>query len=297
MITTTSENTRMRIDRLQSYLSLCKPRISFFASLSAMAGLLLAARSFAAPWASLMGGVFLLAGGASALNNYQERHADALMARTAFRPLPAGRIKSGHALFWAAAWLVAGCLVLMGTGSLMVLLLGLTAVLWYNGFYTPLKARMAFAPIPGALVGAIPPAMGWVAGGGSLGDPRLAALSFFFFLWQVPHFFVHFLVFGKEYEACGLPSLTSVFTTAQLDRLTCQWLLATAVALQLVVFQGLARTLPIRIALLAASVGLIVQGTGLVRHHHRRYKRVFQMSIYFILLVMLLFFLDMTPGQ
>ena len=280
---------------LRSYLALCKVKISFFASLSAATGLLLTGRPPGAGLFALFTGVFLMACGACALNHYQERKTDALMARTAGRPMPAGRIEPGRALCFAITLVCSGCVVLMSTGTLAAPLLGLTAVLWYNGFYTWLKTRTAFAVIPGALVGAIPPAIGWIAGGGSLLDPRLAAFSFFFFMWQVPHFFIHLLAFGKEYEEAGLPSLTVVFTGAQLNRLTFQWILATAASLQLVGLFGLIQSPLVQISLLAVSLWLAVQGVNFMKGREQGYISIFKRTNYFMLIVMLLIFIDKLP--
>ena len=279
----------------RSYLCLCKVKISFFAALSAATGLLLGAHG---PWVvmpALVTGVFLMACGACALNHWQERATDALMRRTARRPIPSGRIKPGHALFFAVALVCAGAIVLFFTGALAAPLLGLAAVLWYNGFYTWFKSRNAFAAVPGALVGAIPPAIGWIAGGGSLLDPRLVVLSFFFFMWQVPHFLIHLLAFGREYEEAGLPSLTEIFSGAQLDRLTFQWIIATAASLQLVIFFGLLRSPIIHISLIAVSLWLAINGTNLIRGREPEYTSVFRRNNYFMLMVMMFIFLDKLP--
>jgi protoheme IX farnesyltransferase len=123
-----------------------------------------------------------------------------------------------------------GSLILFcGTGP-VTLALGLFAVLWYNGVYTYLKRKTAFATIPGALIGVIPPALGWVSGGGSILDSRLWGISFFFFIWQVPHFWLLFLNFSRDYERAGLPSLTKIFSPEQLRRIIFFWILSTAVS-------------------------------------------------------------------
>ena len=284
-------------DAIRSYLALGKLKISFFASLSAATGFLLADRPPGGVLPVLTAGVFLLACGASSLNQYQERDCDALMARTAGRPIPAGRIKPGHALCFSLVLIGSGSFVLFFTGSLAPPLLGLGAVLWYNGFYTWIKARTAFAALPGALAGAIPPAIGWMAGGGGLGELPLAALCLFFFLWQVPHFFAHLLTFGAEYEATGRPSLTAVFTAVQLGRLVSQWLFASAVSLQLIIVSGLIRSPFVRIAVLTASFWLVARGVRLMRERKPGYPQVFKELNHFMLAVMLLLFLDKLPGH
>ncbi len=139
------------------------------------------------------------------------------------------------------------------------------------------------------------PAMGWIAGGGNLLDPKLAVLSFFFLMWQVPHFFIHLLVFGKEYEEAGHPSLTEVFTGAQLDRLTFQWIIATAVSLQLVIFYGLLQSPLVHISLIAVSLWLALNGINFMRAHASGYAGVFKRTNYFMLTVMVFMFFDKLP--
>jgi len=233
-----------------------------------------------------------MACGACALNHWQEWNTDALMARTAKRPIPVGRIKPGHALCFAVPLICLGYIALLSTGSLAASLLGLAAIFWYNGFYTWLKNRTPFAAIPGALVGAVPPTIGWIAGGGSLLDLRLVAISFFFFMWQVPHFFIHMLAFGKEYEDAGLPSLTEVFTGTQLERLTFQWILAAAVSIQLVGLFGLIQSPLVYISLIAVSLWLIVKGINFLSKREPGYTSLFKITNYFMLIVILLIFID-----
>ncbi|HUH67290.1 MAG TPA: UbiA family prenyltransferase [Syntrophales bacterium] len=279
----------------RSYLCLCKARISFFAALSAAVGLCLSPQASAASLVTVIVGVFLTACGGCALNHWQEKDADALMERTAKRPIPAGRIEPDRAFVFAVLIVCSGVIVLFSIGAAATLL-GLAAIIWYNGVYTWFKRRSAFAAIPGALVGAIPPAIGWIAGGGSILDERLIAVSFFFFMWQVPHFFIHLLAFGKEYERARLPSLTAVFTESQLHRLTFQWMTATAVSLQLVTFFGLMQSTLIQGFLLAVSLWLVSIGTSFMRTREPAYASVFKKTNLFMLTVMIFIFAEKLPG-
>jgi protoheme IX farnesyltransferase len=275
-----------------AHVGLCRWRVSVFSSLSAVTGFLIANSGPGPELLPLALGVFLLACGASALNQYQEREIDALMTRTKTRSLPSGRISPSDALSFAITLVVCGTLVLLLAGSAFAPLLALGAVLWYNGFYTPLKRKTAFAAVPGALVGAIAPAIGWAAGGGGLSDPRLFALCFFFFMWQVPHFWLLLLDRGKEYEQAGLPSMTGIFTEAQLRRIILAWILAAAVSSLFLPFTGIIRTPVVALLLFGGSLWLMAQGIRLSRMHESPPSVPFGRLNVYILLVMLSLSLD-----
>jgi heme o synthase len=157
----------MRGNTLRGYLTLCKPKIASFTALSAASGFFLGGHSLGVTWPLVVAGTFLLACGACALNQYQERGIDARMARTADRPLPAGRVNPSRALVFSLILIGSGVVIIQRNAPPAATLLGLGAVLWYNGVYTWLKARNAFAEFPGTLIGAVPPAIGWLAGGGT----------------------------------------------------------------------------------------------------------------------------------
>jgi protoheme IX farnesyltransferase len=283
-------------ERAKIFLCLCKARISLFSSLSAAMGFILAAERAWGIFPALFAGVFLLACGACALNQYQERTEDARMARTSRRPIPSGKICPGRALGLALLLILAGEGLLLSTGNPVVPLLGAAALFWYNVLYTGLKKRSAFAVVPGALVGCLPPVMGWAAGGGALSDPPLAALAFFFFMWQIPHFWLHLLSYGKEYAEAGLPSLTDVFSTAQLERLTFQWVSATAVSALLLGLSGLLQSPFAKAGLAAASLWLVAGGIFLMLRHEATHTMLFRRANTFMLAVMLLTVIDQCPG-
>ncbi|MCE5262162.1 MAG: UbiA family prenyltransferase [Deltaproteobacteria bacterium] len=283
------------IETVRSHLGLCKATLSMFAALSAATGFLLAGVSKGTVLPALIFGVFLMACGASALNQYQERKTDSGMPRTAGRPIPAGKIEPRAALRFSWALIGSGAVMLLFSFGWRAPMLGLACVLWYNGIYTRLKAHHAFAAIPGALVGAIPPAIGWTAGGGSLSDFRLAAICFFFFMWQVHHFLIHQKAFGSEYQAIHFPSLTAVFTPPQLERLTLQWLLGAAASLQLVILYGLIRSSLVQLLVLAASLGFAACEIAFIRREGSGDPGIFMSTNYFMLTVILLILADRLP--
>lgn len=283
---------RQLLYRLEQYSRLCKPRVSVFAALSALVGCLLAPSPDVRALTISILGVFLLACAGSALNQYQERAIDALMERTRHRPIPAGHIEPRPALIFALGLAVLALAMLHLLGNLPAMLLGLSALLWYNLLYTYLKRKTAFAIIPGALVGAIPPAVGWVIGGGGLADPRLWALSFLFFMWQVPHFWLFLLEHGKEYERAGLPSVHALFSEGSLRRLCFHWICALAAATVCASLYGLADAPLIQAALFAAAVWITWRGRGLLAGYGSDAGRLFKMVNAYMFIVALGISLD-----
>jgi len=238
-------------------------------------------------------GVLLLAMGASALNEWQERKIDARMPRTRLRPIPAGEIAPSVALAVAASLVGLGVGLLYVRHGLTAALLGGATVGWYNGIYTPLKRVTAFAAVPGGVVGMGAPAIGWTALGGRLDDPRLWALAFFFFMWQVPHFWLLLLRHGDEYADAGLPSLSRLVGPAALSRLTLTWLATTAVAAPLLALYGLTASPWTALALLVSGVLLAVAGLrGLLLRPAPRATRLFGTINLFACAVMLLLVAD-----
>jgi protoheme IX farnesyltransferase len=241
----------------------------------------------------LAAGVFLLAAGASALNQYEDRDIDALMERTRFRPLPAGTMAPRSALSISAILLASG-LILLGIIGVVETALGAFTVLWYNGLYTPLKRRTAFAAVPGALVGVLPPVLGWRAGGGDLNDPKVFALAALFFLWQVPHFWLLLIAHGEAYELAGLPHVSRLFPGERLTRITFLWTAAASVACLGLPLFGLAATPVISGLLLAPALWMTIQGLRMFRRDAgpATALAVFRSSTLFLALVMALLSLD-----
>ena len=261
---------------LRHYSDLCKIRVSLFAALSTTVGFVLSPAPTIRNLVPLALSVFLLACGSSALNQYQERDIDALMERTRNRPIPAGTIRPLSALLFALALVGLGSALVEIIGGLKALLLGLFAIGWYNGLYTHLKRKSAFAVIPGALIGAVPPAIGWVAGSGYFASPKLWAMSILFFMWQVPHFWLIMLNFGREYEKAGLPSLTNIFSESGLRRIIFHWIFALAVGSLCISLYGLAHMPFIQLSFLAASLWITWYGKGLIQGNRFDVDKVFR---------------------
>jgi len=213
------------------FLELGKFRITVAVTLTTGLGYLMARRGVGVEIFKPLLGTLLLAAGASALNQCQEVALDARMERTRRRPIPAGQIDRTTALFLAVLTLLGGLYVLtsVGTHAVELLVLSLAAVAWYKGLYTYLKRVTPFAVVPGAVIGAIPPLIGFVAAGGDVLDPVIVLVSGFLFVWQVPHFWLLMILVENQYAQAGLPTLGRSFSRAQLHRVTFMWILAAAV--------------------------------------------------------------------
>ncbi|MCI0494487.1 protoheme IX farnesyltransferase [candidate division KSB1 bacterium] len=279
---------------LKIFFALIKIKISAAVSVTTAVGYLLAVEKVSLKIFIPMIGIFLLACGSSALNEFQEQKIDSLMNRTKDRPLPAKRIQTRATLFIILVLVLAGILVLYFGTNLLATLLGIFALVWYNGVYTPLKRKTAFAAVPGALIGAIPPLVGWVAGGGYIFNPKIMLIASFFFIWQVPHFWLLLLLSGDDYQRAGLPSLTGVFSIIQISRITFMWMLTTAMSSLIILNFGDVQSLFIKTGLAIAAIGLSWQAVKILRAQGRSlpFKYAFIRINVFALLVIVFLSID-----
>lgn len=230
------------IQWVEILLELTRFKISLFVTFSALVTFSLAKQAITGEVLLPLTGIFLLTCGACGLNQVQERDRDQLMERTAYRPIPSKRLSPSKAFFISSCFLFSGFLLLIFGVNWIALGLGIFAIFWYLGIYTPLKKRTPLAVIPGALVGGIPPLMGWLSGGGHLKDPKVYGIFFFFYIWQAPHFWLLLFNNGKDYERAGFPSLESIFTPIQIKRVLFLWILATGVSAFIIPFFEMVRS-------------------------------------------------------
>jgi protoheme IX farnesyltransferase len=149
----------------------------------------------------------LVGGGLGALNQYLERHYDALMRRTEKRPLPDGRLLPSEALWFGVIILVAGIgLMTIAVNILSGVLASLIACS-YLFLYTPLKRVTTWSTLVGAVPGALPPVMGWAAARGEISAGGWALFAILF-LWQMPHFYSLAWMYRKDYARAGFEMLT-----------------------------------------------------------------------------------------
>jgi protoheme IX farnesyltransferase len=186
-----------------------KIRITVLVSLTTALGYFIGTNKMSFDFIFPVIGIFLLACGSAALNQYQERDIDGLMNRTKSRPIPSGKIKSANVLLISLILLLTGSAVLIIKTNIYTLLIGLMTFYWYNGVYTPLKKKTALAIIPGSLVGALPPLAGWAAANAGIFDLKILFIAVYFFVWQIPHFWLLLLVHGEDFAKGGFPVLTN----------------------------------------------------------------------------------------
>jgi protoheme IX farnesyltransferase len=199
--------SRRRI--VSDFAELVKARLTLLVLLTTAVGYYLAAVGPINP-AGLFHAVFgtaLAAAGAAALNQWWERRLDALMLRTKTRPIPAGRMAPRDALILGCLLSLAGVIYLtLKCNALSAMLAGATIVI-YIFAYTPLKRVSTFNTLVGAIPGALPPMVGWVAASGRL-EPGAWSLFAILFFWQLPHFFAIAWMYREDYARAGFEMIS-----------------------------------------------------------------------------------------
>ena len=190
------------------YFELTKPRLSLLSVITAMVGYLAAQPERNTPvFLGLLVGTCLAAGGASALNQWMEREADARMLRTRDRPVPAGAISPRAALVYGLFLSLTGDFILKIQVNELAAVLALSTQLLYLLVYTPLKRVAYWNTHIGAVPGAIPPLIGWAAAEG--GISMLGWILFAILLtWQIPHFMAIAWTYREDYARGGFVMLS-----------------------------------------------------------------------------------------
>jgi protoheme IX farnesyltransferase len=195
---------------LADYLELTKPKVQSLLLLTTIASMYIAGDPSPVLVALTCLGGYLSAGGAGAINHFLDRDIDAQMARTATRPIPAGRIAPGAALAFGCALASASVLELWLAAGPLAAALSLAGFLGYVFVYTLwLKRRTPQNIVIGGAAGAVPPLVGWAAARGSVSGTALM-LFFMVFFWTPPHFWSLSLLMRADYERVGVPMLPVV---------------------------------------------------------------------------------------
>ena len=281
-------------NKFQIFAEITKLRITIFVTLTTLFGYIAATNSINVDLVLPAIGILLLACGSAALNHYQERKTDVLMERTKNRPIPSGKISAKSTLQLSVILVILGSILLYVGSGFLALSLGLLNLIWYNAVYTLLKKVSPLAIIPGSLVGAIPPVVGWVAGGGNLLDPQIILISFFFFIWQIPHFWLLLMVLDKDYQKAGFPTLTQIFNQQQLGRITFVWIIATGVTGLLLPLFQISHNQFVNYSLFVAALLLAYKSINLLQqtHENSAFRFAFRSINYFALFVVLVVSID-----
>ena len=198
-------------EKLAAFFELTKPRIAFMLVLTSAAGFYLGAdKGFNfVIFLNAMIGITLLAFGVATLNQVWERKTDALMERTANRPLPTNKVTVSEALIFGLLLCLTAEIYLAVLVNILTAVLGLVVIVGYVLLYTPLKTRTSLSTAIGALPGALPPLMGFTA---SANEITLGAWTLFaiLFLWQFPHFLAIAWMYKDQYAKAGIKMLPVV---------------------------------------------------------------------------------------
>lgn len=274
--------------RVADYIELTKPKIAVLVLVT------VAVSGYVAVWGQpnpilvlhTLVGTLLVAASASALNQLLERRRDALMERTAQRPLPAGRLHRAEVVLFAALCILAGTIYLSLLVNLLTALLGLATWVVYVWIYTPLKSRTPLNTAVGAVSGALPVLMGWFAMNPATDSSsllRAAALFLIVFLWQFPHFMAIAWLYRKQYARAKLQMLPVVDPSGR--RAGVQAVSAALALLPVSLVPGLMvpGAAPYAAVALVLGVGqLVCAGLFLTRLDERSARRLLRASLVYL---------------
>lgn len=294
-------------------IELCKPGITRLVTITAGVGFVIgaAARSWNTPELVLTAlatliGVALTAAGANALNQWMEREPDAIMPRTANRPIPEGRLTPDFALLVGVGLCCVGMLVLFPLG-VMTFAICLGTILVYLLLYTPMKRMTVANTLVGAVPGALPPligftaasAQGWGDAGGTVGVPGGWSLFMILFVWQIPHFLAIAWMYRKDYAVGGYRMLPIVDRSGHVTALM---VVAYAVLLLMVslapvlVLPGLLGWVYGVVAFVSGVLFLIVCSKLVFKRTDRSARRVFLGSIIHLPVLLMAMVVDVAIG-
>lgn len=191
----------------RDYLELTKPRLSSLSVATAVVGYFSTRETWEpAVFFPMLLGTSLAAGGVAALNQWMESDTDALMKRTADRPIPSGRVTPGSAfvLGWALCSVALALLFAKVNG--LAAFFALATIISYLALYTPAKRWSRWSTELGAIAGAFPPLIGWAAAEGRV-SPLGWLLFGILFFWQIPHFMAIAWTYRKDYDTVHFPML------------------------------------------------------------------------------------------
>jgi len=273
---------------LSDLMVLTKARLSLLVIITTFVGFC-AATDGRLDWLLLLNAVFgttLAAGSAAVLNQFIESNVDRLMERTRYRPLPAGRVKPAHALALGIVMGVVGVAWLVVTVNSMSAILAAATILIYIAAYTPLKRRTALCTIVGAISGAIPPVIGWVAVKPSLSLGSWVLFGILF-TWQMPHFLAIAWMYRDEYAQAGFVMLRRDDSTGSKTAMDSLLYTFALIVITLIPYHaGMNGDIYLGGALLLDGVMLLFAVQFLIERERASARRLFFASILFLPLIL-----------
>lgn len=284
----------MLIARTKDYSMLLKPNLSFMVVFSSVIGYLLAP-GIAFDWMNvfvLFTGGILVTGGANTINQVLEREGDKLMNRTQNRPIPQERISV------AEGWMVAGVAGITGAMLLgyyfnpLTGILSFISLILYGFAYTPMKRVHPVAVLIGAIPGALPPLLGWVAATGSLGLGGWVLFLIQFF-WQFPHYWAIAWVGYDEYQKAGISMLPSQERSSKFTAMQCMFYSIVLIPISLVPrYVGMTGNIGMWVMILCGAMYFAATVAFFIKNDYKSAKRVMFASFIYLPVTLLALVLD-----
>jgi protoheme IX farnesyltransferase len=198
------------LNKAKAFIELLKVRLSLLVAFSCAFGYGLATHG-QVNWTTILMltvGGFLLSGASVCINQVIERDLDKIMTRTQNRPIPTGRVSTNEAILFSLLCLIVSTFILWVFTNPLTVVLSLVSAILYSFVYTPLKRVGPIAVFVGAIPGALPPLLGWIAATNSISHEAMIIFGIQF-IWQFPHFWAIAWVADDDYKKAGFKLLPS----------------------------------------------------------------------------------------
>lgn len=288
------------VSRAKDYSQLLKPNLSGMVVFSSVIGYLMAP-NIDFSWGDLVmwqhaitlfiGGM-MVTGGANTINQILERESDKLMSRTKARPMPDGRMEQTEAWIFAAATGFGGAALLTYFFNIQAGLLSFFSLLIYAFAYTPMKKVHPVAVLIGAIPGALPPLIGWVAATGTFGIGGWVLFLFQFF-WQFPHFWAIAYVAFDDYSRAGMRMLPTREKETRFTGLQCMFYSLVLIPMAVVPrFIGLTNNYGMYICMACGIMYFVASVMFFRKNDHKSARRVMFASFIYLPIVLLALIFD-----
>lgn len=282
------------VAKTKDYSMLLKPNLSGMVVFTSVIGYLLAP-GIVFDWVNvlvLFAGGLLVTGGANTINQILEREGDKLMTRTENRPIPQGRMSV------VEGWMVAGVSGITGAMLLgyffnpLTGILSFISLLLYGFAYTPMKRIHPVAVLIGAIPGALPPLLGWVAATGSIGMGGLVLFLFQFF-WQFPHYWAIAWVGYDEYQKAGISMLPSQERSSKFTAIQCMMYSVVLIPIAVIPYAaGMTGMIGMWVAIAAGALYFAATIAFFIKNDYKSAKRVMFASFIYLPVTLLALVLD-----